>query len=109
MNPQFQFTDNMTDFAWVLSKIGLVRFTQSDTERVNKTVNKIEQRFTKFNETQDETGKRDRTKEEVFLHENYRAMRQLPLEEVNKVWRKMHRVSLLKKSTKDVSVMPFHL
>ena len=41
MNPTFHLFDNMTDFTWVLSKIGLLRFTQSDTERANKTAAKI--------------------------------------------------------------------
>ena len=84
MNPQFQLTDNMTDFAWVLAKIGLLRFSQSDTERVNKTVDKIERRFTNFNQSHEGNGKRDRTKEEVFLDENRIAMDESPLEEINK-------------------------
>ena len=86
MNPQFQLTDNMTDFAWVLAKIGLLRFSQSDTERVNKTVDKIERRFTNFNESHEGDGKRDRTKEEVFPHANRIAMDELPLEEINKLY-----------------------
>ena len=48
-----------------------------DTERVNKTLDKIERRFAKYNETQEEKGKRDRTKEEVFLHENHVVMKDL--------------------------------
>ena len=85
MNPTFHLFDNMTDFTWVLSKIGLLRFTQSDTERANKTVAKIEQRFTRFNETHEEQGKCDRTKEEVFLYENRIAMDELPLEDINRL------------------------
>jgi len=100
MNPSFQLTDNMVDFAWVLAKVGLLRFSQSDTERVNKTVDKIERRFTNFNEIKELDGKRDRIKEETFLHENRIAMDQLPLEEINKLWLKTHRASLKKKRAK---------
>ena len=107
MNPEFQLTENIEDFAWVLSKIGLLRFTQSDTERVNKTVDKVEKRFTKFNETKEAAGKRDRTKEEVFLHENRVALDELPLEDINQLWLKSHRATLKKHSSTDVSVKRF--
>ena len=81
--------------------------SQSDTERVNKTVDKIERRFTKYDETNEEQGKRDRTKEEVFLHENRIGMVDLPLEDINKLWLKKHRPTLKKKSQKDVSINKF--
>ena len=107
MNPTFHLFDNITDFTWVLSKIGLLRFTQSDTERANKTVAKIQQRFTRFNETHEEQGKCDRTKEEVFLYENRIAMDELPLEDINRLWLKTHRSVLKKKSERDVSIDRF--
>ena len=107
MKYEFQLFCNMEDFVWVLSKIGLLRFTQSDTERVNKTVDKIERRFASFNEVKEAEGKRDRTKEEVFLHENKIALDELPLEDINKLWLKKHRSALKKESKKDVSLQRF--
>ena len=73
----------MPDFAWILSKIGLIRFMQSDTERVVKTVRKVEHRFASYNEIKLEQNKRDRANQEVFLHENPVAFANLPLEELN--------------------------
>jgi len=74
-----------------------VLFTQSDTERVNKTIDKIEHRFSSYTEINEQDGKRDRTKEEVFLHENNIALNELPLEKVNQLWLKNHRSVLKKK------------
>ena len=51
MDPASMLSVEMADFAWILSKIGLIRFMQSDTERVVKTVRKVEHRFASYNET----------------------------------------------------------
>ena len=50
MNPTFELSDNMEDLCFILSKIGLICFTQSDTERVVKTIRKTETRFAGYNE-----------------------------------------------------------
>ena len=91
-------------FSWILSKIGLIRFTQSDTERGVKTIRKVENRFTAFNEVKLNSGKRDRANQEVFLHENPVALTNLPLEKLNKLWLKKHKSSLKSNSTKNVAV-----
>ena len=36
-----------------------------------KTIRKVEQRFPNYTEIDKAKGKRDRTKQEIFLHENY--------------------------------------
>ena len=46
------------------------KFHQGTTERVVKTIRKIEQRFPNFNEVNEAKRKRDRAKQEIFLHEN---------------------------------------
>ena len=50
------------------------------------------------------SGKRDRANQEVFLHENPVALTNLPLEGLNKLWLKKHKSSLKLNSTKNVSV-----
>ena len=42
MNPSFGLNENLHDFCMILEHIGLIRFTQSDTERVVKSQRKIE-------------------------------------------------------------------
>ena len=42
MNPSSELAVDIEDYVWVMAKIGLIRFTQSDTERVVKTVRKTE-------------------------------------------------------------------
>ena len=54
------------NFCYLLSKIGKIRFSQADTERVVKTIWKIEQRFSNFTEIDEAKGKRDRAKQEIF-------------------------------------------
>ena len=81
-----------------LSKVGLVRFTQSDTERGVKTIRKVESRFSAFNEIKLAAGKRDRAEQEVFLHENPVATGDLPMEALNQVWLKKHLAALKSKS-----------
>ncbi len=41
-------------------------------------------------------GKRDRAKQEIFLHENSVRLDQLPLEELNQIWLKRHLPSVKK-------------
>jgi hypothetical protein len=45
-----------------LSKIGKIRFSQADAERVVKTIRKVEQRFPNYTEIDEAKGKRDGTK-----------------------------------------------
>ena len=104
MDPSTGLSNDIEDFSWILSKIGLIRFTQSDTERGVKTIRKVENRFTGFNEVKLNSGKRDRANQEVFLHENPVALTNLPLEGLNKLWLKKHKSSLKLNSTKNVSV-----
>jgi len=103
MNPDFGLHENLRDFCKILEHIGLIRFTQSDTERVVKSQRKTEPRFAAFNELKETEGKRDRAKQEIFLKENPIALNDLPLEEFNQRWLKSHYPSLKKnrKSVKD--------
>ena len=50
MNPSFGLAMDIEDYVWVMGKIGLIRFTQSDMEQVVKTVRKTETRFAGYNE-----------------------------------------------------------
>ena len=100
MDPSTGLSNDIEDFSWILSKIGLI----SDTERGVKTIRKVENRFTGFNEVKLNSGKRDRANQEVFLHENPVALTNLPLEGLNKLWLKKHKSSLKLNSTKNVSV-----
>ena len=104
MNPSFQLATDIEDYVWVMAKIGLIRFTQSDTERVVKTVSKTETRFTGYDEVKESEGKRDRAKQEVFLRENQVPLTDLPLEALNKEWLKSHLPALKSKSKRDVTV-----
>ena len=74
---------NLYEFCTNLEHVGLIRFTQSDTERVVKTQRKVEPRFAGYNELKEAEGKRDRAKQMIFLKENPIALRELPLEEFN--------------------------
>ena len=70
-----------------------------------KTIRKVENRFTGFNEVKINSGKRDRGNQEVFLqHENPVALTNLPLEGLNKLWLKKHKSSLKLNSTKNISI-----
>ena len=104
MNPSFQLATDIEDYVWVMAKIGLIRFTQSDTERVVKTVRKTETRFAGYDEVKESEGKRDRAKQEVFLRENQVPLADLPLEALNKEWLKSHLPALKSKSKRDVTV-----
>lgn len=107
MNPEFELANDMEDLCFILSKIGLIRFTQSDTERVVKTIRKTETRFGGYNEIKQQQGKRDRAMEEIFLRENRVPISELPLEELNQEWLKSHRAALKKTSKKDVSIQNY--
>ena len=87
-----------------MAKIGLIRFTQSDTERVVKTVRKTETRFAGYDEVKESKGKRDRAKQEIFLRENPVPLNELPLEQLNQAWLKSHLPALKSKSQRDVVV-----
>ena len=100
MNPTFELSDNMEDLCFILSKIGLIRFTQSDTERVVKTIRKTETRFAGYNEIKQQSGKRDRAMEEIFLRENRIPLSELPLEDFNQEGFISHRLALKKLATK---------
>ena len=104
MNPSFQLATDIEDYVWVMAKIGLIRFTQSDTERVVKTVRKTETRFAGYDEVKESEGKRDRAKQEIFLRENQVPLNDLPLEELNQEWLKSHLPALKSKSKRDVTV-----
>ena len=104
MNPSSELAVDIEDYVWVMAKIGLIRFTQSDTERVVKTVRKTETRFAGYDEVKESEGKRDRAKEEIFLRENQVPLDDLPLEELNKEWLKTHLPALKSKSKRDVTV-----
>ena len=67
-----------------------------DTERVVKTIRKVERRFTNYTEINEQQRKRDRGKQEIFLHENKGALNALPIEESHQNWIKNHRPSLKK-------------
>ena len=54
------------DWAYLLSRVGLEKLSQADTERVVKLQRKIEPRFSSFDETKLEAGKRDRCMLEMF-------------------------------------------
>ena len=49
----------------MIAKIGLIRFTQSYTERVVKTVRETESRFAGYDEVKESEGKIDRAKQEI--------------------------------------------
>ena len=104
MYPSFGLATDIEDYVWVMGKIGLIRFTQSDTERVVKTVRKTETRFAGYDEVKESNGKRDRAKEEIFLRENQVPLNDLPLEELNQAWLKKHLPALKSQSNRDVTV-----
>ena len=104
MNSSSELAVDIEDYVWVMAKIGLIRFTQSDTERVVKTVRKTETRFAGYDEVEESEGKRDRAKEEIFLRENQVPLDDLLLEELNQEWLKTHLPALKSTSNRDVTV-----
>ena len=69
--------------------VGLEKLSQADTERVVKLQRKIEPRFSSFDETKLEAGKRDRCMQEMFLCDNKIAMDKLPLNDYARAWKKI--------------------
>ena len=69
---------------------------KADTERVVKTIRKVEPRFASFNEVKESKGARDRSQQEIFLHENKVALEKLPLDELFDAWSQSHLPSLKK-------------
>ena len=104
MDPSSGLSDGIQDFLWVLEKVGVIRLSSNDTERVVKTIRKTETRFAGYDETKEQEGKRDRAQQEIFLRENRVGLYDLPLQEINELWLKSHLPSLKHKSTRDVSV-----
>ena len=108
MNPSLPLYKGMEDFCVLLERAGLLRFTQADTERVVKTIRKVEKRFSNFNEVKEAAGKRDRALQEIFIHENHIALNELPLESLHNVWVQSHWTSLKKRSAaKAMSIDTF--
>ena len=98
----------MEDICVLLERVGLLRCSQSDTETVVKTIRDIEPRFSAFDEVKESKGKRDREKQEIFLHENRVSLEKLPLEDLNQQWLKKHLPSLKRKEdAKALSVQTF--
>ena len=98
LNPRLDLHVGLEDFCVLLERVGLLRFTQADTERVVKVIRKVEPRFASYNEVKEDKGKRDRAQQEIFLHENKVALEDLPLDRLNQKWLKYHLPSLKKKS-----------
>ena len=96
MNPNFELFKGMADFCILLERVGLLRLSQADTERVAKTIRKVEPRFASFNEVKESKGTRDRAQQEIFLHENKVALKSLPLDELFGAWSQSHLPSLKK-------------
>ena len=96
MNPQFDLHKGMEDFCMLLERIGLLRLSQADTERVVKTIWKVEPRFASFNEVKESKGARDRAQQEIFLYENKVALGKLPVNELFDTWTQSHLPSLKK-------------
>ena len=96
MNPKFDLFKGMEDFCILLERVGLLRLRQADTERVVKTIRKVEPRFSGFDEVKESKGARDRAQQEIFLNENKVALESLPLEELFDSWTQSHRPSLKK-------------
>ena len=58
MNPATGLSEDMEEFSFIIIvKIGIVRFTQSNTESVVKIIRKVEERFAGFDEIKVQAGK----------------------------------------------------
>ena len=80
MNPNFELNKGMTAFYVLLERVGLILKTQSDTERVVKTIRKVEGRFANYNEAKESKGKRDCANQKIFFMK-------IMLDLVNFLWR----------------------
>ena len=107
MNPKFDLYKGMEDFSCLLERVGLLRLTQADTERVVKTIRKVEPRFASFNEVKEAKGARHRAQQEIFLCENKVALQELPLDELFDAWTQTHYPTLKKKAGNSKSVDTF--
>ena len=107
MNPKFDLYKGMEDFSCLLERVGLLRLTQADTERVVKTIREVEPRFASFNEVKEANGARDRAQQEIFLCENKVALQELPLDELFDAWTQTHYPTLKKKAGDSKSVDTF--
>ena len=96
LNPHLDLHVGMEDFCVLLERVGLLRFSQADTERVVKVIRRVEPRFASYTEVKEANGKRDRALQEIYLHENKVALEDLPLEMLNQKWLKHHLPSLKK-------------
>lgn len=56
MNPNFDLFKELEDFCILLERVGLLRLSQADTERVFKTIRRVEPRFAGFNEVKQSKG-----------------------------------------------------
>ena len=69
----------------LLERVGLLRLSQADTERVVKTIRKVEPRFASFNGVKESKGAGDRV-QQIFLYENKVAhkvaLEKLPVNEL---------------------------
>ena len=105
MNPSEPFFHGLEDFCVLLERVALLRYTQADTERVVKTIRKVEKRFSGFDEVKEASGKRDRAAQEIFIHENPVALSELPLDKLHKKWVQTHKSSLKKKNAAKASTI----
>ena len=87
---KFGLYKNFHEFTYLLSEVGLHKLSQSDTERVVKILRVVEPRFSGFDETKLQEGKRDRCMQEIFLRDNKIALAKLPLDDYEQEWRKKH-------------------
>ena len=99
------FFHGLEDFCVLLERVALLRYTQADTERVVKTIRKVEKRFSGFDEVKEASGKRDRAAQEIFIHENPVALSELPLDKLHKKWVQTHKSSLKKKNAAKASTI----
>ena len=87
---KFALYRSFHEFTYLLSEVGLHKLSQSDTERVVKTLRVVEPRFSGFDERKLQDGKRDRCMQEIFLRDNQIALDKLPLDDYEQEWRKKH-------------------
>ena len=107
-NATLPLCKGMEDFCYLLERVGLLRYTQADTERVVKTFRKVEKRLNNLNEVKQAIGKRDRASQEIFIHENPIALRDLPMDNLHKKWFQAHKPSLKKNAAaKALSIQTF--
>ena len=107
MNAEFDLFKGMEDFCILLERMGLIGLIQADTERVVKTIRKLEPQFSSFERVKKSKGARDRAQQEIFLHENKVALEKFPLDELFDSWSQSHLLSLKKNDGKAKSIETF--